>query len=435
MDESSINPHSLQVISNSLALCGGILVIASARFLIRRFAPSGFLGIPAQTWQAAVTLRILLLLALFASDVLIQNPNPPPWMARSSPSDISSFLAHLSNWDGGWYLGLATDGYSLLSQEGFENNRGQWAAVDVAESWRWAGSAPPQWKFYGPYHFFPLYPLLLRACLAFPGQPELIAFALSNLLFIVFLSALYRLSIKFGRPVAHDSVCLACVYPGTIFTYGAFSEPLFIALAAWCLVYVERQQLTRAGIAAALTSMARIPGVLVAVPMLVSRWLDGTERPYRLGPALASILPALSGLGLVVLYFYLSTGDPIPFVRAQRLGGYHLSAPWNVLRLDVHKDFGGLVLVPLWGALVVGGLLAYRWLSYPLSTYTLSIVALHSFHNHSALARFSLECFPLIIVLSILANRSEHAREIVYPASAMLACLLGTMFVNGYWAG
>src|SRR5262249_13568824 len=107
-------------------------------------------------WQTVVVRRGAVLWRCSWGDALYRNPNPPPWMGPDDPG-LASFVAHLSNFDGRWYIGLAEHGYRRLPMPDFEGG-GRWMVASSGLSWRWAATDAPQWKFYGPLPFLSAIP-------------------------------------------------------------------------------------------------------------------------------------------------------------------------------------------------------------------------------------------------------------------------------------
>jgi|GEM_PF-6915015 len=393
--------------------------------------------VPITVWRDAILLRIVVFVALFVGDLLIVNPGAPAWMVSDSGGSIQAFISHLSNWDGRWYIGIAEMGYNELTREDIEDRQGQWRAAPLEVSSRWAASAPEQWKYYGPYHFLPLFPMLLRMFLQLPLSSPMVGVIVSNLLFILCVAGLYRLAERHGERVAADAVRLYCLMPGSIFTFGAFSEPLFVALAAWTLVFAERNKRSLSWLGATLVATTRISGILVSTSLMVKELVvpRADKLAVRFGRALVQGLPGLVGLGLVAIYFKMTSGEPFPFVKAQVLGGYGLSLPWEVARQDLHTPFGGVILLPLWVALLLLVVRGISCLPIEETAMVLPIFVLHSVHKHSSLLRFTLELFPVLIVLSVWITRSERIRLFTYSCLACSTGLLGALFVNGIWVG
>src|SRR5215510_16002658 len=114
-------------VQNAATVVTGVILIIGLRWLLGAVCKwrVQLMGVPVEVWQASVTLRGSVLLTLFIADVCIQNPVPPPWMAQENGVGLKSFVAHLSNFDGRWYIGIAEHGYRQLAEPGYEDRSGE----------------------------------------------------------------------------------------------------------------------------------------------------------------------------------------------------------------------------------------------------------------------------------------------------------------------
>lgn len=424
--------HDLFALLTALVAISGIC--AALKMIARKRA--SLLGVPTLVWRSAVLWRGAVVIALFVSDACLRNADAPFWMAPDDTVGPRTFINHLSNWDGQWYLGLADHGYRELAKPPIEERGGQWMHVEPASSRRWHETAPPQWKEYGPYHFFPLYPVLLSGIRWFPVDGAIRAAVLNQILWILFAAALYSLAP--AADIGREAVRLACIAPPVIFTLGGFSEPLFMALAGWGLASLQRDRRHAAAACALLVATTRIPGLLFAVPMAFHAWTRtrGSPRIARLLAAALAMLPSALGFALVLAFFRLTSGEWMPFLKAQVLGGYGLAPPWEVVREDLHDTFGCLVLLPVWVTLMALTWRGLRDLPREQSAFCIALLALHSLHKHTSLVRFAAEMFPLFIVAAIAMTRSTpERRELALYGCGLATATLGTMFVNGFWVG
>ena len=202
-------------------------------------------------------------------------PGPPP----------PALLAPLVRWDANFYLSLTRDGY------------------------------PPRHP--GPNHhlaFFPLYPLLLRATHL---DVFWAAFLVSNACTLLAALCLARL-VK--RPA--DGLRAAVLFlasPGAHFLTYPYSEALFAAALAACLLLLRSERYLFAGLAGAVASATRSAGVAAAVALgaqaLATR---------RVRAALGSVV-ALAGIFAFMAWCQVAQGDALAFVHLQAFHGRHLS--------------------------------------------------------------------------------------------------------------
>lgn len=202
-------------------------------------------------------------------------PGPPP----------PALLAPLVRWDANFYISLTRDGY------------------------------PPFHP--GPNHhlaFFPLYPLLVRAL---PFNAFWAAFLLSNACTLIAALGLARL---LPRPA--DGLRAAVLFlasPGAHFFTYPYSEALFAAALAGCLLLLKSERYLLAGLAGAAASATRSPGVAAAVALGAQAIATRSARA-ALGGAVA-----LCGIGAFMVWCHLAQGDALAFVHLQAFHGRHLS--------------------------------------------------------------------------------------------------------------
>lgn len=293
-------------------------------------------------------------------------PGPPP----------NSFLAPLVRWDANFYVSLARDGY------------------------------PPRHP--GPNHhlvFFPLYPLLLRA-LHF--DVFWAAFAVSNACALIAALCMLRL---FGERAALFFLCS----PGAHFFTYPYSEALFTAALAAALLCLRSERYLPAGLAGALASATRSPGVAAAVA-LFARAVT-TSPAIRRAQAAAAAIVALAGIAGFMAFCHFAQGDALAFVHLQAFHGRRLSPLGPVkafLAFDCDPDYYAVSIA----ALVVAARLvrrapAWQWVTagflvlLPMSTGTLQ-----------AMIRYQAANVPL------LGGVPEVVGKKAFPAVAAACCAL-----------
>lgn len=221
-------------------------------------------------------------LALFAYGGLIAKRTPPGgW--RLFPEN--RFLDGWLRWDSGFYLGIASSGYGPNP-----------------------GAA-----------FFPLYPYLGRF-LATPlslffSKEQAIGISLlllSELSFFVAVVGLYRLGrMRLDRDHALRAVWLLSLYPFSLFFSAAYTESLYLAVSVWAFYFASKDRWLLAALLASLCCVARIPGLMVPVALVVEYM---RRRSFRLRQIRWTIIPLLASPLTFVLHMfhlYRLTGDPL----------------------------------------------------------------------------------------------------------------------------
>ena len=334
-------------------------------------------------------------------------------------AQLSSASAHhaLTRWDAKWYARIAEHGYGY---------------VGIA----------PDGRRLADYAFFPLFPLLERLVAGVTGLAAVDAgLVISAVSSVVAAAGIYQVGARLHDP--RTGLVLACLWssvPVAAVTSMAYTEALFTALAAWCLVAVLADRLLVAAWLAVLAGLTRPVGVAVVAAVLVAALVsaarppgEGPRRRSFGGPVLAA---AVAPLGLVG---YLA------FVRWDGEGPRSYSAVTK--GWENHVDGGRAFAAWTWelvtsrpgvGALLVAGLLllaAAVWHTrrYPWPVIVFTVVAvLVSFstsHYFGSRPRYLLPVFTLLLWPSTGLARLRPA-----PLVASLALLAVASGVYGaYW--
>lgn len=254
----------------------------------------------------AIDWRIVLpsLLAIFVASRLIliaiaalveaQFPLADPTKAWSS----APILTSLTTSDAVYYLGIASGGYHVAPIAGA----------------------------YHDYVFFPLFPLVVRfASVLTLGNIALAGVLVSNVAFLGALVVLYALMIRhLDGDTAIRSLAFLAIAPGAVAFAMAYGESLFLLLAAGAMLAAERRRYVAMGILYGLASLTRLPGVLLAVPLLVQLIANQGRRPTRAWVSL--VLGPLALLGFYG-YLWVLTGDPLANLHGQAAWDAPAAAP------------------------------------------------------------------------------------------------------------
>jgi hypothetical protein len=285
-------------------------------------------------WRWALP-RILLVfivtrLLVLAVVVAVETTQPaPPDGVRVDERPI---IGSLTAWDGVYYAGIAEDGYHAEIED------------------------------FPDYAFYPGYPIIVRATMSITGGDAGLASVLSgNVAFFLALIALYALSIRHLEPArAILSLWFLSLAPGAIAYALSYSDSLLLLFAACAFLAMESRHGWLAGIALALATLTRAPGILLGLPLLMLIVERDGWRPSR-----AWLPLLLAPLALVGFYGYLwwLTGDPMAAISAQSF--WRAPEPAGVEAAAIAADEGtmGMGLAPSWIiALWVGSLAFYAFL-------------------------------------------------------------------------
>lgn len=309
----------------------------------------------------------------------------------------------LCRWDCGWYLGIAEHGYTALED--------------------------PEQPGATNFAFFPLFPLLVRSIAPlFGGHLFAAGVALSNALFVVALVYVYRYArlLAFEHATALLTVALLCVLPHSLAFSSAMSESTFLLLLAAAMYYLRSERPLASGIAAALLSATRAPGVLFALAALVhavrqSGWKI-LVAPWRAPERFVPVVLAPLGLFLYWAYCFAATGDAFAQSSTARHGwAWALVPVWqNVPELIGDGSASALMVI---GAVPVlaGVVLLVRLRLFEDAVYCLAATLLVlSSHGAVSAFRYWIVLFPVWLAFAhLLASRPRIAATVVGTAAAL----------------
>ena len=307
----------------------------------------------------------------------------------------------ISGWDTGWYLAVARSGYPRRLAPG-------------------SGAAAQS-----PLGFFPLHPLAIRL-VHLLGLGWLTSGIVVCLLGgWVAVIAVDRLAADVLGPGPGRRVAIIfAFFPGAYVLDMAYSEGLFLALAATCLLALRRRRWLLAGVLAALASAARPNGGVLAVCCLVAAGQELWRRhredataddahvdrgaPGRRPPSWAVVTaPVLGPLGLVAFFAYLHVhvGTATAYLDTQRRGwGQHFdggAAAWKLVTGFLNSPFADinrLVSVLTMVVVLVGAVLLWRIrIPVVLAVFAAGIFLPAVFTSTpGALPRHALSAFPIV---------------------------------------
>ncbi len=179
--------------------------------------------------------------------------------------------------------------------------------------------------------FFPLYPLMMRSFAELFGGPVTWG-ALSVWGALISLTALpfalffvYRIAEDgWDAGVARGTVLALAFFPTTFFFHAAYTESLFLALAAGSLWAARvRRDLLLACLFAGLATATRNVGIFLLAP-LAFEWFRNRDH-YRWQGLYLALAP--SGLVLYAVYLWLRFGKPLLFYTDQAKWGRQAAGP------------------------------------------------------------------------------------------------------------
>ena len=317
-----------------------------------------------------------------------------------------------ANWDGTWYIRIASQGYN--------HKPGSWA-------------------------FFPLYPWLLHGTADATRGQYVVAGMLLSIAAALAAAALLYLLVEgdYGRRVALWSVAFLAFFPTSIFFQAVYTESLFLLASLACILWARRGRWELAGLAGMLAALTRNTGVLLLIPLLMFYGASINWRWRRIDRRALWALLIPAGLGTYMAYQWAVRGNPLLFNTSQEVWRRHLASPFTSLyhgandslillhRLFLHGTLypagvHNLIAFPLLTLAVAALVLARRrlrpaYLAYAAAAILLPLCYPSVQRPLFSMPRFLLVIFPVFIALALITDRRPKLRV------AMLA-----LFVSGY---
>lgn len=323
------------------------------------------------------------------------------------------------HWDGLWYLSIATFGYQSPTSTAF----------------------------------FPLYPVAMRLL----GDGVVAGVLISLAAFAIFIWIFFHLvAIDLGPRAAWWAVVAVAFFPTAFYANAAYSESLFLMLAAGSLYFTRTRRYFAAGPMALLATLVSMYGILLAIPMglLILR-----EEGWRLRP-LWHTLWAPAGLALYMLYLLPTFGDPLVFEKAQSNWGRHFElffvTLWRGLTAAIRTwpsaveprllfaggqpGIDGSNVYNFLFAIAALILLAVTARRIPFYLWAYSLAALLvplSFPASGtplmSMPRLVLEAFPLFAGLGVLLSQSSALRWTYFLITIPLGLLFVSLFATAHW--
>jgi hypothetical protein len=374
-------------------------------------------------WRA-----ILLLVAIVAAQF---GDNPP--------ATLGDLLRRtLDQWDAGWYMAIARDGYSAQ----IDGNTGQ-----------------------GNIAFYPLLPLLIKLAHFVVPSWRLAGALVAHLALAGALLYLWALvSLDYDWPTARRAVIALLIFPTAVFLTAVYTESLLLLAFTAALYHARRGQWWAAGLWGAAAGLTKTMGAIVLVALLWEYWRarawQGVGWRRLVGHA-ASL--ALIPLGAVAFLVYLQVrfgSYQIYFIVQKNwyrgswfqpffpdgwefLGSFfdgtheqviNYFYPQGAVTLPTTTTFMVIDLLFLLIGLLFGLVILWRVrVSYGLLTILGLLVIAYS-GSPQSFNRYTLVLFPIPLACALAARRPTLGFAL-FLTSALLLTWHVYLFVNGFWAG
>jgi hypothetical protein len=187
--------------------------------------------------------------------------------------------------------------------------------------------AEPVHHFFRDWAFFPLYPLVTRVVSILTlGDIALAGVLVANIAFVAALAVLYALTV---RHLDHDravrSLAFVAFAPGAVAFAMAYTDSLFLLLAAGAFLAAERRRWWLMALLYALATLTRLQGVLLAIPLAILIANLGPAGPTAWRSAagwrtsrMAWLAAGPAAFALFAAYLGVTFGDPLGMFTAQK---------------------------------------------------------------------------------------------------------------------
>lgn len=310
-------------------------------------------------------------------------------------------------WDTGYYLDIATNGYSATVNEGGYVN----------------------------YVFFPLYPYLMKLLGSITHDFYISGIIISNICTLISCIFLYKLVIlDETHDTALRSIKYLMLFPTSFILSGVFTESLFLALALSCFYFARKGNWFCVGAIGFWLSLTRSLGFFIILPMLYE-YLK--SKPISKDLLYLLLIP--SGLFVFMGYNYYLTGDLLAFSHAQSLWGRQLMNPLSYLYQALslsqnHQGYGTTqyFCIAIFTILLLLLFIAfYNRIRFSYLIFSIYSIVIPLSTGLASMPRFALVVFPFFILLSQLTKK-YYIDNIATVSLALLQGFLMVFWTNNF---
>ncbi len=338
--------------------------------------------------------------------------NTNPW-SNTLPAALKAF----ANWDSGWYLSIAQNGYYFIDQ-----------TTNAV--------------------FFPVYPLLMRYVALLTGWDYLMAgIIISQLALIIAIIYLYKLvKLDYSANIAFTSVIFLLIFPTAIFFNFVYTEALFICLVITAFYYARQNKWALVGILGFFISLTKPWGIALLLPLLVEYYQSKNLTIKKTQADIGYLFLLPLGLLLFMQFLKIKFGSYFIFMSGQKI--WHADNTYNFW-LTFKNYFNNIFVfisdntayqaaISLDLIFFIIGLLASIYIfikirkSYGLYTFlTCLIPALIGIFV--SMSRYLLVAFPIYIMLAMWSEKNKLWQFTIYSILLILFSFFTLLLMHNYW--
>lgn len=365
---------------------------------------------------------------------------PGPWY--NHPENI---IQAQTNWDAGWYMNIAKNGYHYDSHLKAQQN--------VA--------------------FFPLYPIIVKVLSLGLGFRNGLATIAPALIFgVISIYLFFNLAkFKLKESAAFFATAAYSLYPGAAFFVSAYPTSLMNLLVIIAILSYLKKRYKCSAITAGLGTAAGPLLVFLSIALFIQFSCDilknnSNSKMMKFSKIITFGLVSISGILGYTLYQYIMFQEPFAFIHIQSAWGTETITHrlWNIITL--YPIFGGgygeflrslIFLQPViknpqtsiedvFNTLSIIMAIFSTWVflkskDYMLFFYSLFVVAgyiwfIGSIQGTISTFRLLYIDIPIFIAAGIFYQQSNKKilKHVMLPLSGIALFLQAAFFVSGYWA-
>jgi Gpi18-like mannosyltransferase len=308
-------------------------------------------------------------------------------------------------WDAGWYINLASNGYSN-----------------------------------GTTAFFPLYSFLIKLISPVFGL-EISGYIISNISFLLASIYLYKLiSLDYNKDISFKTVFFMLIFPASFFSSLVYTEGLFLLLSISCIYFARERKWITSSILGFFTSLTKPIGFLIMIPVLIEYFkLDFNNIKIDFKKIKLEIISiALIPLGLLsyMTYQKIRFGSFLSFIASEKNWNREITSILDTIRnVEIYPQFYQIVFI---GSVILTTILiGYLFVKKVRMSYlAYSIIIFLAFLSTSLLEGIPryISIIPFIYLgMALLSEKNKIVEYILIISCSMILMLFLVLFVNGYW--
>lgn len=332
---------------------------------------------------------------------------------------LSPQLFSWANFDGEHYLSISIFGYKYLEQA-----------------------------------FFPIYPMLM----SFFSKPDpynlasslvnstIAGLIISNISFLLALIFIWELiKIDFSKKIAFLTIFLIVLFPTSFYFGAVYNESLFLLLSVLSFYSARKGNWFMAGIFGVISSATRIFGLLLLPALLIEAY----QQKASLSKFFWIFLIPF-GLGLYMLYQYLTVGDALAFYHLQKLVGEQHQSGFTILPQVYFRYIKMLLTVamqnPIYQVVLLEFIVGIAFFLLPIYGYfkkirlSYLVYALLGFltptiqGSFSSVPRYVIVFFPSFLAAALWVSSLPKLSRVVFLILSFLVLVIeAALFLRGYW--